>query len=227
MQYVPYMSFIDYLVSDEAKTNPYQGTCVFLVSGGDFSTFNPYNDQGSPNTVNGYDLTYAYVKGKCHPVTKFDYSQRSNILCPGVFTSDTNAMTTELQCYEKSFNEPCSAHIANSSYVQEYMDKMLYDDTTEDTMTGLSETFGFKTEFDQDEYYKWDIPMTPLNNADACLSGQNVALSGTNLVPAKGFLYAIQKEDRVIPFGYCDFVSTSICSYYGITWNRHGIIKLS
>lgn len=225
MKYSKYLSFISYLVSDEAKTNPYDETCVYLTSAGNANAFNPALQE----STNGYDLPEAYVKGMCQPISKFDMKHMTHVINPGVFTSDTSSMTSELDCYEKAFNEPCSAHISNSSYILDYMNKTYYDTTVEGdgiSNSELADQFSFKNEFDKDEYYKWDIPMTPLNNNEACLSGQNVTLSGINLVPAKGFLYAVRRDDRVIPMGYCDFERTSICSHYGITWSHHGILKL-
>lgn len=224
MKYHKYLSFIDYLVSSEAKVNPYDETCVYLVSAGNVNAFDP----ASNDTINGYDLNLDYVTSMSNPLSKFEFKKMSHIINPGVFTNESDSMTTELNCYEQAFNEPCSAHIENSTYVQDYMDKMYYDTmyADQDNTSVVEDQFSFKTEFDKDEYYKWDIPMTPLNNSEACLSGQNVTLSGINLVPAKGFLYAIKKEDRVIPMGYCDFDGTAICSHYGITWNKNGILKL-
>lgn len=232
MIYKTYETFFTYLISDDSKSKAYETTKLYLT--------NSKYDAFKPDT-GGHSLEFQNVSSNFLNINneiKF-INQSANIMNDNSFRnleviSNDNEEIPSDMTYEELFNIPCSEKAYKSPFMGAYINKAKLENEVNDIDVSanadekyyLEKTFGFKNYFDQEEYDKYSVPVTPLNGATTCITADDVIVSARDKFAARGALLTVQKDLVLYPIGYIDFENESYYNQYIFNWSTRGIISI-
>lgn len=236
MKYRAYPSFLDYLFSDKSKTLTYGDLKSYLTTSGDYQSYK------LPDDMTSFDMSE--VSGFFVKASRFEYPSARMDYHP--YVSDSNGLYNETdKTYEEVFNIPAKDNISKSTYVDAFVKKALLDarvrgDDDQGAGSGggngrrsepdpydtLQPTIPFKSEFSEEEYDSWRIPMTFLNGDAPGVVAENMTFSGSKISLASGCLLGVEKDSKLYPIGFIDFESVVPCTSYQVKFDPQGFLQL-
>ena len=231
MKYEAYDSFIDYLFSEDSKSTTYGDLECLLTSAGTYDTFKSSRPDGS--ILRG-DVSRFFI-----PSYTFAYPSARMDCRPEV--SDSNGLDSETdKTYEEVFNVPASGSLElGSKYIASLVEKAKLNaellGRSVDGKTAaeiLRDEIPFKSEYDEEEYDAYGVPVTFLNSDRPGLLAEDVTVSGDKITLASGCLLAVHKDrlsdgaDSLFPIGYIDFEKPVPSTRYEVKFDPSGIIQI-
>lgn len=229
MKYRSYPQFVDYLFSEEGKTNTYDDLHAYLTTSGSFSDFEPTDDFPG--------VSLESVSGRFVSDSKFTYPSSRMDARPWV--CDSNGLYNETdKTYEEVFNVPAKTNLSKSTYIDAFVKKALYNaelndqsSQSSDPAEALSGYLPFKTSFDETEYDMYHVPLTFLNGDSPGVRADTITYSGSSLSVADGCLIGVQKQhdgvETIYPIGFIDFEGVMPCTRYDVKFDPQGFYQLT
>lgn len=223
MKYTAYESFVDYLFSEESKSEPYRDFNAYFVSEGDADFWKP--EDGS------FGYPFSRLDGKSIASSAFSYPSSRIDLRPEVTTYNGTYSESD-KTYEEQFNIPARERIEESSYADERLvrgaiDSLIRGDTVNDL---IEEELLLKKSFSEEEYDTYNLPLTYMNGDQAGLTAEDCSYTTRSITASVGCLLACRKiidgSDTVVPVGFIDFENLIPCSRYSIEFDPKGIVQL-
>lgn len=239
MKYNEYTSFIDYLISEDSKSNPYTQTKVYLTQTSDYKLFKPAKGSYS---IDYSEVSANFINNRLGPEGDFyikgistSAEQMNNYILDNAKTiSQADEMMPTEMTYEELFNIPAVNKYKDSPLLNTFVEKTrleeeIVNEKEPDELSDsqmLQNSFGFANSFSQDEYDRYGIPTTPLNGDVASLTADNVVVSAKEKFLARGALLTVQKNTTLYPIGFVNFEDESYYNKYVFNWTPRGIIAL-
>lgn len=238
MKYITYDSFIDYLFSDDSKSDTYNKLTAWLIKSGGVETFRITNGE--------FSIPVETVERFSVPNSDFEKSPYSYDCRPSV--SNSNGMTSETdKTYQEIFNIPAKENLSECKYINSFVQKQQWNELLKEDESGSSQGSGprvdndsddpayqtlkgeipFKDEFDEAEYDSYGIPLDFLNSDDpAVIAEELLKFYGNKITTPIGCLIGVLKNDLVYPIGYIDFENVKPSTRIEIKFDPRGFLQL-
>lgn len=229
MNYSVYKTFFTYLLSNDSKSKTYESTKLYLTNA-NYNTFIP--ERGD------YSLYYQNVSSRFLNINNEikSVNQSANIMNTNslknidIISNNNEDIPSDIT-YEELLNTPCLSKAHKSPFMGAYINQAkienefnVYSNVEEEDL--LKSSFGFKNHFDQEEYDKYSVPVTPLNGDTTCITADGVIVSARDKFAARGALLTVQKDLLLYPIGYIDFTNESYYNQYIFNWTNKGLISI-
>lgn len=233
INYHKYSTFYNYLVSDWTKKfEPYQEVKLFLTDTNDATVFEPKNKYFISYSANSSHFINAVADNIPSLRKQENIHCENTLLNKEIFCdSDATGDYEPAGSYEQMFDEPASAHASECPFIDSYKTKA----RNEALATGSGEIsdeeatkrcFPWKSQFDEDEYYKFSIPLTDLNQSTVCLTASDITVSAMEKFEAKGALLTVKVGDNLFPIDFMYWTNPDYFNQYVFDWNPNGIIRV-
>lgn len=233
MKYHTYRTIYNYLLSDWTKEfEPFQDVRLYLTNTDDASTFEPKNryyisySANSAHFLNTETDTLAGIKNQA------DVKNENKLKNKELFgDSDTTGDMEPTGSYEQMLKEPASAHADKCPFIKSYKGRARNEARVngEGEITDKEATrrcFPWKSVFDEDEYDKFSIPMTSLNQSTTCLTADQLTVSAKEKFKADGALLTVKLDDNLFPIEFITWDTPGYYNQYIFDWNPNGVFRV-
>lgn len=232
MKYHKYRSIYNYMMSDfPILYGPFSEVKLYLTDTDNANTFNPANKLSiSMNDFSGHFINATSgIEGlkSQEGVLNQNTLYNTQLVTDADPTGDLPVTTS----YEAIFDEPAWKNGQKCPFIQSYKGRA----RNEATMNGesrlsdieaIKRSFAWKNSFDEDEYRKYSIPLTPVNQNTTCLNADNVIVSAREKFVAKGALLTVKVADNLFPISFMSWDNPSYYNQYTFNWNPNGVFQV-
>ena len=232
MEYYKYKTIYNYLMSDWTKKYPvFNDVKVYLTNTSDASVFEPSNKY----FISAKDFTDYFLNNTkgIKNIAQNDFVMNNNTLknTELVTDADTSGDVAATGSYEEMFNTPAYKNGQKCPFIAAYKGRARNEARIngEGELTdaeALKNAFSWKSNFDEDEYYRLSIPLTPLNQNTVCFNADNCTVSAKEKFIAKGALVANRIGDNLFPIYFMEFKNPSYYNQYVFNWNPNGVFQV-
>lgn len=232
LNYHKYNTFYNYLVSDWTKKfEPYEEVKLFLTNTDDPTEFVPDNLYYISYSANS--AKFINAEGNISGIHNTEDTRCDSVLLNQQLYSDDDQTGdgAVLGTYEQMMDIPASANAYKCPFLYSYKGRARNEALMngEERLSDEEATrrcFAWKDRFDEDEYDKFSIPMTELNQPTVCLNADKVVVSAKEKFEAKGALLAVKIEDNLFPIDFMYWSKSDFYNQYVFDWSPNGIIKV-
>lgn len=232
MKYYKYNSIYNYMMSSFTKDYPpFNDVRLYLTNVDTPTTFKPKNKVAITMTDYG---KYFLNAGKSIKGIKSQEGVMNNNALHNVSIITDADPTGDFPAegsYEKILGEPAWKNGQKCPFIQSYKGRA----RNEATMNGegklsdieaIKRSFAWDSSFNEDEYRRYSIPLTPVNQDTTCLVADNAVVSAREKFLAKGVLIANRIDDYLFPIGFMYWENPSYYNQYVFNWNPNGVFQV-
>lgn len=231
MKYRHYNTFFNYLVSDLSNGDPYKEVKLYLTNTDDPSLFRPSNNLYV--TMEDCDKYFINAGTDISGLKSQEGVLNQNTLLSKSVTTDDDPLgdAGPDNYYESMLNEPAWMNGQKCPFIQSYKGRarneaLINGEPRLSDIEAIKRSFAWKQEYDEGEYRKYSIPLTPLNKDTVCMGAENVTVSAREKFAANGALLAAKQADKLFPIGFVAFENPSYYNQYVFNWNPNGIFRV-
>lgn len=215
MKYKAYPTFIDYLFSEDSKSDAYSDLVAILTVSSSYEDFYP---------TDGYTISTSTVEKKLLDMSDFTYpSARVDHLQR---VSNSNGLLSETdKSYQEVFNIPASENLESCPYISNITQKERWNAELNGTTLDGS-AVPMKSSYDEVEYDSYGIPLDFLNGDVPGVVAEAITYYGDKITLADGCLFTVKKGENLIPIGYVDFESVIPATSYEVKLDPQGFLQL-